>query len=259
MIERLARLGYVSIGVVYIVAGLLAATAGLGLGGSTGGQKGAFVFILRQPFGRVFLAIIAVGLLGYTLWRLVSGVSGNEAPTRGAKNAGSRIVSISRGLFYGAIAIEVIHLMFYRDDGRSGDAKAQHWTGRLMNEPYGRWLVLAGGLAVVGAGAYQLYKAFESKLGKRLHLGELDDRVRRKVIAISRFGIAARGVVMLVVGVSLVIAGFRHNPEEAHATSGALKQLAETGHGLPLVLVGAGLAAYGIFAFANARYRSIRA
>src|SRR5215212_3157574 len=174
MIERLARLGYVSIGVVYVIAGLLAAAAGLGSGGSTRGQQGAFAFILHQPFGRVILAVIALGLTGYSLWRFIDGFADSEGRGGDAKGIAVRIGSAARGVFYAAIAIEVIRMIAHRGGGKGSDANAKHWTARLLDDaPFGRILVMAAGLAFVGAGAYQLYKAFGAKLSKRLHLDSL--------------------------------------------------------------------------------------
>ena len=253
MIERLARLGYASIGIVYMIVGGLAATAGLGKGGSTGGQKSAFLVILRQPFGEVALGIIALGLIGYTLWRLVSAANDSEHRGSDAKGWAIRAASAGRGLIYGAITVEVIRLMMDRSSGSGGDQQTKHWTARLMEKPFGPWLVGAVGLGVVAYGAYQLYAAWDAKLSKRLSLGEMDDRVRRKVVGISRFGIGARGVVFLVIGGSLVVAAVKHNPQAAHGTSGALASLPH-----PLLgAVGIGLAAYGVYALVNARYRRI--
>jgi hypothetical protein len=253
MIERLARLGYASIGIVFMIVGGLAATAGLGKGGSTGGQKSAFLVILRQPFGRVALGVIALGLIGYTLWRLVSAATDSEHRGSDAKGLAIRAASAGRGLVYGAITIEVIRLMMNRSSGSGGDKQAKHWTARLMDQPFGPWIVGAVGLGIVGYGAYQLYAAWDAKLSKRLSLGEMDDRVRRKVVAISRFGIGARGAVFFVIGGSLVVAAVKHNPEAARGTSGALASLPHPA----LVVVGIGLAAYGVYALVNARYRRI--
>jgi Domain of Unknown Function (DUF1206) len=253
MIERLARLGYASIGIVYMIVGGLAAAAGLDRGGSTGGQKSAFLVILRQPFGRVALAVIALGLVGYTLWRLVSAATDSEHRGSDAKGWALRAASAGRGLVYGAITVEVISLIVNRRGGSGGDRETKHWTARLMEQPFGPWLVGAVGLGVVAYGAYQLYAAWDSKLSKRLSLGEMDDRVRRKVVAISRFGIGARGLVFFVIGGSLVVAAVKHNPDAARGTSGALASLPDP----MLVVVGIGLAAYGVYALVNARYRRI--
>ena len=254
MIERLARLGYASIGIVYIIGGTLAAMAGLGRGGSTGGHEHALLVILRQPFGRIALGVIAIGLVGYTLWRLVSAVTDSEHRGDDAKGWAIRAASAGRGLIYGAITIEVVRLIMNRGGGsRGGDQEAQHWTARLMEQPFGPWLVATAGLGVIAYGAYQLYAAWDSKLSKRISLGEIDDRVRRKVVAVSRFGIGARGIVFFVIGGSLVVAAMKHDADAARGTSGALASLPDP----VLIVVGIGLAAYGVYALVNARYRRI--
>lgn len=255
MIERLARLGYAAIGVVYMIVGGLAAAAGFGKGGATGGHETAFQFILEQPFGRVALAVIALGLIGYVLWRLISAATDSEHRGSDAKGWAIRAGSVGRGLAYAVVAVEVIRILTKGSSGggAGGEQQAKHWTAEIMDKPFGRWLIAAVGLGIVAYGAYQLYAAWDAKLSKRLSLGEIDDRVRRKVVTISRFGIGARGVVMFVVGGSLVMAAVKHNPNEAHGTSGALAALPP----LALGFVGLGLAAYGVYALVNARYRRI--
>lgn len=259
MIERLARLGYLSIGIVYVVAGLLAATAGAGAGGSTRGQQGAFAFILRQPFGRVVLAAIAIGLAGYALWRFVDGFADSEGRGSDPKALAVRIGSIARGLFYAMIAVEVMRLITRGIRGKGSDAQTKHWTARFIDEPFGQLLIGAAGAAILAVGAFQVYKALYSKLSKRLHLDSMSASMRRNVIAVSRFGLAARGLVFFLIGGSLVVAAVRHDASSARGTSGVLRLLSETSGGALLVLIGIGLAAYGVYAFINARYRSIRA
>jgi hypothetical protein len=199
-------------------------------------------------------------LLGYALWRFIDGFADSERRGSDAKALAVRAGSVARGCFYAVIALEVARMALHRaSGGESGDANAKHWTARLFDEPFGRLIVAAAGLAIVGAGAYQLYKGLSSKLGKRLRLGSMDASLRRNVVMISRFGIAARGVVFFVVGGSLVVAALRYDSNAARGTSGALQQLARPFGGALLVAVGVGLAAYGVYAFLNARYRSIGA
>jgi hypothetical protein len=254
MIERLARLGYTSIGIVYMIVGALAAMAGLGKGGTPRGQNSQFLLIHHHPYGPIALGVIALGLIGYTLWRLVSAATDSEHRGSDAKGLALRAASAGRGLIYGAITVEVIQLIQHKSSGGSGgDSQAKHWTRRLIDEPFGPWLIIAVGLGIVAYGAYQLYAAWDAKLSKRLSLGEMDAAVRRKVVAISRFGIGARGLVFFVIGSSLVLAAVKHNPNAARGTSGALASLPEP----MLVVVGVGLAAYGVYALVNARYRRI--
>ena len=254
MITRLARLGYASVGLVYMIVGALAAAAGLGRGGSTGGHEDALTFIVEKPFGKAALAIIALGLIGYTLWRLLSAFSDSEHRGSDAKGWAVRLGSAGRGLIYAAFAIEVIRMLTNGGgSGGSGEQQTRHWTAAIMDKPFGQWLIGLAGLGVVIYGAYQLYAAWDAKLSKRLSLGSIDDRVRRKVVAISRFGIGARGVVFFVIGGSLVMAAVQHDPQKAHSTSGALGALPDP----LLVFVAIGLIAYGVYALVNARYRRI--
>ncbi len=256
IIERLARLGFASVGTVYLIIGFLAAAAGFGKGGQTTGRAGAINYILEKPFGKLLLVVMILGLIGYALWLFASAFS--DADRRGDKPKGLaiRAGAFLRGLVYGAFTVEIIRLLT-RGGGRSGggDQAAQDRTAWVMAKPFGAWLIGAVGLGVVGYGAYQLYRAWESKLSKRLHLGQMKPQTERKVVLISRIGIAARGIVFVVVGGSLVIAAMRHNPGAANTTAGALDVFPEP----MLAAIGIGLMAYGVYAFVNARYRSIKA
>lgn len=253
IIERLARLGYTSIGIVYMIVGGFAIAAGLGGRGKAGSQSDAFALILRQPFGRALLIAVAAGLAGYVLWRFTSAVMDDERRGSDAKGIAIRLAGFGRGLVYATLAIEAARMALDRGRGEGGEQQTQHWTARLLEAPFGRWLLALAGLGVVAYGAYQLYAAWDAKLSKRIRLGEIDGRVRRKVIGVSRFGIGARGVVFVLIGGSLVIAALKHSARSAHSTTGALQQLPEP----LLAAVGFGLAAYGVYALVNARYRKM--
>ncbi|MEA2490205.1 MAG: hypothetical protein QOH21_1997, partial [Acidobacteriota bacterium] len=216
--------------------------------------------ILKQPFGHVLLAIVALGLVGYALWRFVAGFNDSERRGRDAKGLALRAGSIFRGIFYTGFGIEVARMALRAGGGGSGgDAKTKHWTGELLNKPFGRWILGLAGLIVVGYGIYQVANAWRAKLSKQLRLGPMQASMRRNIIGISRFGIGARGVVFIVIGASLVIAAYHHNAGEARGTAGALQMLADPFGGLLLVPIGLGVAAYGIYGWINARYRIIDA
>ena len=59
--ERLARAGYVARGVIYVLMGVLAIQLARGVGGDNQDQEGALRLIADQAFGRVLLAIVALG------------------------------------------------------------------------------------------------------------------------------------------------------------------------------------------------------
>ena len=257
-IERLARLGYASKGAVYIIIGGLTAAAAF-RGSSRGGDsQSAFSFILDQPFGRVLILIVALGLCGYAAWRIISAITDGEHRGSDTKGLAIRAGSFLRGAVYAFLAIEAIRLSIGGRRGGGSDQNAEHWASRVMDAPFGRWLVVIAGLGIVGYGVYQLYRAWKAKLGKKLHLPWSTDRFRSRLVAISRFGIAARAIVFLLIGYSVARAAWNRNPDEAQGTSGALEQVGAFSQWL-LIAVAMGVIAYGVYQLLNARYRRIEA
>src|SRR6478672_6841200 len=95
-LERLARFGYTCKGSVYVITGLLAAATIIGRGRAADRQS-AFRFILDAPFGRLLLMIIAVGLIGYALRRVSSGIFDSEQHGTDWKGIAIRMGSVVRG------------------------------------------------------------------------------------------------------------------------------------------------------------------
>ena len=261
-LEKFARFGYAAKGVVYVVVGALAALAAFGSGGQTTGSKGALQTIAEQPYGRVLLGLVAFGLAGYALWQFIRAIEDPEYEGSDGKAIAKRVGFFISGVIHFGLVWYAIGILTGAASGGGGggggDSGAQTWSARVMEYPMGRWLLMLIGAGIVGYGIFQLTKAFKSELGKRLHLGQLEPGTYRAVVAISRFGLAARGVVFGIIGGFLATAAYHHNPGEARGVDGALEALQRQPYG-PWLLgtVAVGLIAYGIFEFVKARYRQI--
>jgi hypothetical protein len=133
----------------------------------------------------------------------------------------------------------------------------RHWTAVAFGLPAGGLVVWLAALGIGGYGVYQLYRAYASKLSGQLQLGELGPGTRRWVVGLSRFGIAARGVVFCLTGFFLGRAAAMHDATEAGGVRKSLGAIAEIGR-WPFVVVALGLVAYGVYELVNARYRRIR-
>jgi len=91
-LERLARLGYVAEGVVYVVVGALAVGVAVGIGGRTTDERGALEVIGTQPLlGRVLLVSVALGLASYALWQLVQAVADPDGEGHDARGIAKRV------------------------------------------------------------------------------------------------------------------------------------------------------------------------
>jgi uncharacterized protein DUF1206 len=256
-IARLARLGYAAQGVVYLIVGGLAAQAAVGTGGRTTDAEGALFAVLRQPFGKVLLGVLALGLLGYSVWRFVQAIKDPEHEGSDAQGLGKRLGYFLSGVVHVSLAAAAVGMLTGAAWGRGGDG-AQDWTARLMALPAGIWLVGAVGVAVAGFGLSQLYRAWTVKLDEELDLHRMSGTVRQWTVRFGRFGLAARGVVFGVIGVSLLLAASQADPSEARGLGEALRALRGQAYG-PWLLggVGFGLVAYGLYQGVAACYRRI--
>ena len=246
-VPLLARFGYAAKGVVYLLVGYVAAKAALAAG-KPKGAAGALGELVADG-GHVVVLVIAVGLLAHVLWRLVQALLDPEH--RGERGrAGARLFYLVSGAIYGSLA----YTAFKLSNGRAkGDgASEENLAATLLAQPFGPWLVGALGLGVLGYGLHQIAKGFRGDVTK--HLGIADPAKHRAVVAIGRFGTAARGVVFAIMGTFFIDAARHHNPDEAGGTGDALRWL---GQDWLLAIIAIGLMAYGLLQLAKVRYRHI--
>ncbi len=257
---RLARCGYATKGVVYLLIGGLAAKAAAGAGGGkTTDNSGAIETLYQQPFGRFLVGIIAIGLFAYALWLFVSALLDPERKGTDAKGLGARGAFAIVGCSYVTLGILALRLVLHRSSGgQSSDTKTQDWTARLLKHPGGVALVVLAGLIVLGVAGFFFFQAVTARFRTRLSLTGAQGGVRRWVVPLGRVGYAALGVVNTIIGLFLVIAAFRRNAGEAKGVGGALAEITHRPYGaLLLSIVALGLVAYGAYSLVEARYRQL--
>ena len=256
-LETMARLGYGARGAVYCLVGGLAVLAALGSGGRTGGSRSALRSLLDEPFGKVLLAVVALGLACFAAWRIVEAITDADRNGSSGKGLAIRAAHMLSGAIYAGLALSAVDLALGWG-GRGGDDKsARDWTAWLLDKPFGQWLVAIVGLGVIGTGLGYMWKAWRGDVMQRLAVA---GDTRRWALLMGRLGFAARGVVFVLAGGFLVLAGLHGNSAEAKGLGGALKSLQVQPYGWVLLgLTAAGLFAFGVFGFVQARYRRIEA
>jgi hypothetical protein len=245
----LARGGYTAKGIVYLVVGGLAVE-----GGVAGGSRSALSEINQQPFGRVLLSLVAVGLLAYAIWRFVQGVADPENEGDDAKALGKRTGYIASGIGYGALAFSAAQIVF--GSGGGGGGGAQHWTAQVLGLVLGRWLVGLAGVCVMVGGLHQLQQAITAQFKEDLVLSNIEPTQVRWAVRAGRAGHGARTVVYLIIGWFLVQAALTYSSGQVGGMGRALTALQRQPYGRWLLAAaGLGLACYGIYCFVLARYR----
>ncbi len=260
-VKNLARIGLAAIGGVYMLVGALTFQIAISPGGNGDApdQQTAMQRIQDAPLGRVILAIIALGLFGYVIWRLAEAIADLEGEGNEPKGLATRAGHAMNGLIYGSIGIQA-GLLALGQAGGDGEESRQAWTARFMSLPLGRWLVGIGGLLVIGFGLYQVYEAWQRRYRKHLIYQQMSEPERRWIDPISRIGLVAHGIVLGLVGIFFIQAAYQFDPEEAQGLSGALNEIAQQQFG-PWLLGGMalGLIAYGIYKIAQGRYHRVLA
>ena len=256
-IEKLARLGYGTKGIVYGIIGVLAVLAAFSTGGKTTDTKGALHTIAAQPFGSFLIALVAIGMAGYALWRLVQAVVDLDNKGDDAEGIGSRLGYATSGIIYGSLALTAAKLAFSFGGGSGGKSK-EDWTAQLLQQPFGPWLVGTVGSIIIGVGFYRLYQAYKIKFRKKLDLSQVSQEQENWLVTISRVGIAARGIIFVMTGFFIIQAARQFDPNEVRGLDGILQTLAQQPYGkLLLGLVAVGLVAYGAYMWVQALYRQI--
>ena len=258
-VGRLARLGYAAKGVVYTLVGGLALAAAFGERGQAEGADGALASVIGAPFGRALLGVIAFGLVGHVVWRLVQAGLDPEGCGTDAKGLAKRAGHALSAASYSALALEAARLARGIGGGAGGDS-ASHWTARALDLPLGRVVVGLVGVSVAAYGVAQGIKAVRSDVCKKLDLSGLSAQARTNVEWTGRAGLAARGVVFVLVGGFLLSAAWQERAAEARGLDGVLRVLEGQPYGPVLLgVVALGLAAYGVFQIVQVRYRTIQA
>jgi len=195
---------------------------------------------------------MVVGLLGYALWKVAVCVLDVDHKGSDAKGLLSRSVNLGVAGVYAGLAYSALRIAMGDGGVQGSTEKTQDWTAWLLSQPFGPWLVGLVGLLVIGNGLFQLWRALRSDICKELNCGGSRTTVER----LGRAGYAARGVAFLTIGGLLIVAATYRDPSQAQGLDGALATLASQPFGPYLLgLVAAGLAAFGIFALIEARYR----
>ncbi|RBI67370.1 DUF1206 domain-containing protein [Vreelandella sulfidaeris] len=257
-IKIFARLGYASRGIVYLLVGGLAALAAFGQGGQTEGSRGALERVLAAPFGKILLGLIALGLVCYALWRTIQAIK--DADHHGTDAKG---IAIRTGLMVSAVTHTLLAFfaatLIFQFGGSSGGSGggSQGMASWLMQQPFGRWLVGAVGIILIGVGISHVFKGFKAKFHKHF---AMPTQTQKWAYPICRFGLVTRGIVFVIVGGFFIIAAYHFNPSEAGGTAEVFTTLRSQVYGQWLLaIVAIGLFAFGLYSLLAAVYRRINA
>lgn len=213
--------------------------------------SGALALVTKPLGGKALIAAVALGFVAFGVessirsWRLFH------------KDLRRCIFAGLRGAFY--LLLAWVPVDYLSGNHRVGSEQQQHRTAsELLGFSGGRFLVIAGGLAVMAACSWQMYTATNENPADRLDLSHAPRLIRSLTPIVARGGVFARAATIFPVGVFLVVAAIQYDPRRATGIDGELADLARHSWGRALLLlIAVGLLVFAFYSILEARYRDL--
>ena len=256
--DLLGTVGWGAKGVLYLLIGALALQLAF-TGGAEEDQaskQGAMQAVADKPFGGALLLVIVIGLFAYALYRLITAALPGPAIAEDAKKrTGKRLVHLGSAIAYGVFGAQGVSVLVGKSSG-GGEAQQKTWSAVLLSSTAGTLVLVAVGIGFLAFAGWQVKKAVSRSFMKKLDCPSGTFLKRQNVERIGVTGLLARGLVAALLGIFVIVAVWRHDPNEVRGLDGALRSLVDAPAGsVALGVAALGLAAYGLFALVCARCR----
>jgi hypothetical protein len=254
VISALPGAGHFSAAIFYVTMGLLAGLVALGLRGEPPDGRVVARALRDLPFGRILLITVALGALSLVIWRSLQAFWDVESKGRSFIGLCQRGRFLFSAFFYLTIPIGVTRMLFgYHTP--SGEQMAEQAASAVIGFPFGWSIVLGAGMGFLGVGGYYLYRMYRGNFEKVFRCEQMSEGQRKFCFGLGRFGCASRGVILLVIGYYLMVAGWNVDPRQVEGQAGALHIIGSQPLGpIMLGIVALGLIALGLYSLAELRY-----
>ncbi len=265
-IVKFGRVGWLAKGIVYTVAGVLALLIAAKAAGWSRAERapnaeasptGALRTIAQATGGSLLMWLLALGMLVYAAWRIVSAMLPGGSDTMAWVK---RIGYLVSAVIYVGFAITALSLARGTTANPDGNAKVTTMSADVMAHTGGRIVIGLAGVIAIGAGLYRLAKGFKVDVTDELDLSGFSATQRVWVKRLGGVGEVGRGIGIALIGFFLLRAAMTYNTTEATGLDGALRRLStETWGQLIVVAIGVGFVAYGAFCLTTFTHRELQA
>ncbi|MFC8410367.1 DUF1206 domain-containing protein [Arthrobacter sp. NPDC057259] len=249
VLRNLARAGYVFIGLVHILIGVIALQIDRGQGGEAD-QSGAIGSLASKPGGAILLWVGFAACAALALWMVSEAVVAGRAQGEAKDKVKETASAAGKAVIFGFLAITFA--VFAAGGSKSSSQSASDFTAKILAAPAGVLLLIVIGAAIIGGGAYYVYRGVTRKFMEDL---SVPGNPRTAVEWLGTIGYAAKGVVLGVVGILIIVAAATADPSKSSGLDGGLKTLGSQPFGVVLLAAtAAGLVCYGVYSMARAKY-----
>ena len=252
-LELLARAGLIAYGVVHLLIGWLAVQIAWSASDSKSADpSGALKTLAAQPFGKVLLWLVAVGLVALALWQ-ASEVIWGYRNREGAKRVRKQVTSGLLAVIYAALGVSAASVAL--GTGQSSSQSQKQATSGVLAWPGGSVIVVVAGLIIIGVGAAHVVKGVKKSFAEEIDTSSMSPVARKGVARLGQIGYIAKGTALGLVGGLLSYATLTFDRQN-QGLDGAMQTILAQPFGRFLLTAAAlGFVAFGVFAILQSRYR----
>jgi len=250
--DRAVRIGMVAYGIVHLTIAWLGIQLAFGNHSGSASRNGALKQLAQQPFGKFVVWVVAVGMFLLVLWKLLEAFI-DFTLEDGAKKVAKPVTNVFKAIVYGTLGVSAVHVA----TGSKSKSKTTDYTAKLMDQPFGRWLVGLVGVAIIGYGVYLAYRGWSEKFLKHLDPEGRSGESGKAYKLFGKLGYIAKGIAIGVIGVLFIYAAIDHSAKKSGGLDQALHKVLQQPFGPVLLFaISVGIGCYGLFCFARARHLS---
>ena len=245
------RVGLIAYGVVHLLIAWVAIQLAFGSEKGSASSQGALSQMAKTPVGGVLLYVVAAGFGALVVWQLLEAALGHR-DQQGRKRVVKRLGSAFKVVIYATLGWSALKIAM---GGGSDGGGTDTTTAKIMSMPGGQVLVGIVGLAVLGFALRLIYKGLSEGFADKLDIEGRLGNSGKAFLTFGKVGYVSKGLAFFIVAGLFLWAAWTRDPKKSGGLDQALHQLLQQPFGMPMLLaLGAGIACYGLFAFAWARH-----
>jgi hypothetical protein len=251
MLDHAVRVGLISYGIVHLLIAWVAVQLAFGNEEGSATSTGALSQLAQTPVGGPLLYLIAAGFGALVVWQLIEAVAGHREKD-GKERVFKRLGSAMKVGLYGLLGWSALKVAL--GSGSDGDS-TDTLTAKIMAMPGGQLLVGLVGVAILGYGGHLVYRGLSEDFVDKLKASGRIGDAGRAFVMLGKVGYVSKGLALFAVAGLFLWAAWTQDPKKSGGLDQALHKVLEQPFGGPiLIALGAGIAAFGLFAFAWARH-----
>ena len=255
-IRQLARFGCISTAIVYLMIGVIALLSLFRLKHGGADEASLMKFLEDVPFGKVVIVIILLGMVGYIIWRFYEAINDPYRYGRKWQGMAIRIITalsaISDALIGWPAAEALLGASTAMKDGEPVAQRQQF--AELLQKDGGVWIIGLIGLITSVTAVVQFVYVIREAYAERIDMKRMKPLKKKFIQAVGWAGQFARGIILGIMGGSMLKAAFTLNAQFVVNTDKAFDFIGDHISRFVFAVVALGTICYGLFMLAKGYY-----